>query len=194
MNQKKKWFLITLLMFFVLAVACFIALCNYDRQYTDYGRRSNYLSNRGYARALGANSFEYDVVLQKFGDPISATTIPQPDQHSITYVSLEYPEFRVDYVETQELNGSVKRTLYLMTVLSKYVQFGKNKIGIGSSQAEVHKAYACEPMIAQDELVYSAEVFPEVAEGFYGEDWSRILFCYNDDGIVTAIAYEPPAF
>jgi hypothetical protein len=58
----------------------------------------------------------------------------------------------------------------------------------------VHNAYEKEPVINQDELAYSSEDFPGLDEGFYGDNWSRILFCYDDEGIVTSMAYEPPSF
>lgn len=46
----------------------------------------------------------------------------------------------------------------------------------------------------EGEIVYSAEDFPNLDEGYFGEDWSRILFSFDDAGFVTSIAYEPPSF
>ncbi|MEZ4627880.1 MAG: hypothetical protein R2912_07285 [Eubacteriales bacterium] len=80
-----------------------------------------------------------------------------------------------------------------MTVWGESIKFGRKQIGVGSSREEVHKAYENEPIISQSELAFSLEDFPNLDEGYFGEDWSRILFCYNDAGIVTSMAFEPPS-
>ena len=194
MTQRKRGCLIAFLICFVLGLSWLIAVFIYDSKTTDYGRRSNYLSNRGYARALGVSDFRYEPLLKKLGSPVQQTVQPEADQLGNTLVFLEYPDFRAAYVEIPRANGSARKALYLVTVWGESIKFGRKQIGIGSSREEVHKAYEKEPTISQSELAYSAGEFPNLDEGYYGEDWSRILFCYDDAGIVTSIAYEPPAF
>ena len=193
MPRKKHGCLIAFLIVTALVVSYLVAVFFYDREMTDYGRESNYLSNRGYAHALGLRNFNYDLVLQTFGVPVDKTVQEHPDLEDIMLISLEYPEFRLNYTELTEFDGSTSRSLYLVTVWGESIKFGRKQIGVGSSREEVHKAYEKEPKISQGELASSVEDFPNVAEGYYGEDWSRILFCYNDAGIVTSIAYEPPS-
>jgi len=194
MPRKKHGCLIVFLICLVLVVSWFISAYNYDRQMTDYGRRSNYLSNRGYARALGLSDFKYDTVLKKLGSPVNQTVLPEADQLGNTLVFLEYPDFRAAYVEIPRVNGSTRKALYLVTVWGESTKFGKKQIGVGSSREEVHKAYEKEPVISQSELAFSSEDFPNIDEGYFGEDWSRILFSFDEAGFVTSIAYEPPSF
>ena len=193
MPRKKRGCLIAILIVLAVIASYLVAVYLYDREMTDYGRDSNYLSNRGYARALGLSDFRYDTILKKLGTPVKQTTLPEADQLGNTLVFLEYPDFRAAYVEISDSNCSTRKALYLVTVWGESIKFGRKQIGVGSSREEVHKAYEKEPIISQGELVSSVEDFPNLAEGYYGEDWSRILFCYNDAGIVTSMAYEPPS-
>ena len=193
MSRKKQGCLIAFLIVLAVVVSYLVAVYFYDREMTDYGRQSNYLSNRGYAHALGLRNFNYDLVLQTLGVPVDKTVQKHPDLEDIMLISLEYPEFRLNYTELTEFDGSTSRSLYLVTVRGESIKFGRKQIGVGSSREDVHKAYEKEPMISQGELASSAEDFPSLSEGYYGEDWSRILFCYNDAGIVISMAYEPPS-
>ncbi len=194
MPRKKHGCLIAFLICLVLAISWLVSVYIYDSQMTDYGRHSNYLSNRGYARALGLSDFRYDSMLKKLGAPVKQTVLPEADQLGNTLVFLEYPDFRAAYVEIPEANGSTRKALYLVTVWGESIKFGRKKIGVGSSREEVHKAYEKEPVISQSELAFSSEDFPNLNEGYFGEDWSRILFSFDDAGIVTSMAYEPPSF
>ena len=194
MTKRKRGCLIAFLLCLGLAVSYLAVVFFCDRQMTDYGRDSNYLSNRGYARALGLRDFRYDTVLQKIGSPVKQTVQQEADQLGNTLIDLEYPDFRVAYVEIPRANGSTRKALYLVTVWGESIKFGRKRIGIGSSREEVHKAYEKEPAISQSECKASSEDFPNLDEGYFGEDWSRILFSYDDAGFVTAIAYEPPSF
>ena len=193
MPRKKLGCLVAFLIVLALVVSYLVSVFFYDREMTDYGRESNYLSNRGYARALGLSDFKYDSIIKKLGSPEKQTVLQNADSLGNTLVSIEYKDFRAAYVEIPRADGTTREALYLVTVWGESIKFGRKKIGVGSSREEVHKAYEKEPMISQGELASSTEDFPNVAEGYYGEDWSRILFCYDDAGIVTLIAYEPPS-
>ena len=76
MSRKKHGCLIAFLIVLAVIVSYLIAVYFYDREMTDYGRQSNYLSNRGYARALGLSDFRYDTILKKLGTPVKQTTLP----------------------------------------------------------------------------------------------------------------------
>ena len=193
MPRKKLGFMIAIVIVLALAVSYLIAIYFYDREMTDYGRDSNYLSNRGYARALGLSDFKYDSMLERLGSPVKQTVLPEADQLGNTLIFLEYPDFRAAYVDIPRANGSTRKALYLVTVWGESIRFGRKQIGVGSSREEVHKAYEKEPIISQSELASSSEDFPNLDEGYFGEDWSRILFSFDDAGIVTSMAYEPPS-
>ena len=191
-NQRR--FKLVLLGLIVIVVALLVMMCRYDQQFTDYGRKAEYLSNRGYARVFKVNRLKYDSISNEYGLPIKEETQAIPEVTDRRLVFMQYPSFELCCVEYKETDGTVARTLYLLIVLDDTLQFGRNLIGIGSTREEVHRAYAKEPAISAKELAYSAEDYPDVDEGFYGEDWSRILFCYDENGIVESMAYEPPAF
>lgn len=191
---RKNAFLIGLLLAITLFLSSYILLCRYDNRFTDYGRKSNYLNNFGYARVFKVNRLDTELIYKKHGDPICESTQTMTSQKNVRIVYARYPAFEMAYTETMDESGSTENHIFLMIVLDETIQFGWKKIGIGSTKEEVHQAYAKEPMIDTKELAYSAEVYPDVDEGFYGEDWSRILFCYDDAGRVISMAYEPPAF
>ena len=65
MPRKKHGCLIAFLIVTALVVSYLVAVFFYDREMTDYGRESNYLSNRGYAHALGLSDFKYDSIIKK---------------------------------------------------------------------------------------------------------------------------------
>lgn len=194
MTHKKRGGLIAFLVMLALVMSYLIYVYFYDREMTDYGRDSNYLSNCGYARALGLSDFKYDSILKSLGSPVKTIVLPDADDLGNTLVFLEYPDFRAAYVEMPRPNGTTQKALYLVTVWGESNKFGRKQIGVGSSREEVHKAYEKEPIISQSELAFSAEDFPNISEGYFGEDWSRILFSFDDAGFVTSIAFEPPSY
>ena len=149
MTHKKRGGLFAFLVVLALVMSYLIYVYFYDREMTDYGRDSNYLSNRGYARALGLSDFKYDSMLEKLGSPVKQTVLPEADQLGNTLVFLEYPDFRAAYVDIPRANGSTRIALYLVTVWGESIRFGRKQIGVGSSREEVHKAYAKEPIISQ---------------------------------------------
>lgn len=176
------------------ATALFITMWHYDTQFTDYGRNAEYLTNFGYARAFKVNRLDYESILKKYGVPIKEETQAIPDSTDRHVVLMQYPSFDMSCVEYEKTDGTVGRNLFLLIIQNDTIRFGRDEIRIGSTQEEVHRAYSKELKISVEELVYSAENYPNVDEGFYGEDWSRILFCYDDNGFVESMAYEPPAF
>ena len=81
----------------------------------------------------------------------------------------------------------------MLIITDDQFRFGKRGIGVGSTKDEMHAAFARSRPVDADELQYSAEDFPDVDEGYYGDFWCRLLFSYDDDGRVDAMAYEPSA-
>ena len=191
--KHKIGFLIAILLLLVFA-AFLIVMYRYDSKSTDYGRKAEYLSNYGYARVFNVNRLDYKSIYKKYGTPVKEETQAIPDSTDKHIVLMQYPSFEMCCVEYKETDGTVARALYLLIVLDDTLQFGRNRIGIGNTREDVHRAYAKDPVISAKELAYSAEDYPSVDEGFYGEDWSRILFCYDDNGVVESMAYQPPAF
>ena len=192
--KKKNPILTILLILIALFISGYIVICNYDSQYTDYGRKSSYLTNFGYARALGVNRIAYDTLHQKYGTPVTEETYPSSGSSSAQLMHAEYPALDLYFVVEDTENGVAERSLFLVVIRDDSIHFGRKSIRIGSTKEQVHQAYASEPAISETELAYSAEDYPAVDEGFYGEDWSRILFCYDENNKVESMAYEPPEF
>jgi len=84
--------------------------------------------------------------------------------------------------------------LIQITFKSETLRFGKRQIGIGSTRDDVQKAYRRDEKVDQEDLAYCAINFPGVEEGYYGESWCFILFCYDADGKVVSMAMQPSAF
>lgn len=89
MTHKKRGGLFAFLVVLALVMSYLIFVYFYDREMTDYGRDSNYLSNRGYARALGLSDFKYDSILKRLGSPVKTTVLPEANELGNTLVFLE---------------------------------------------------------------------------------------------------------
>jgi len=192
-KRKKKVFLIVLLVVFGLFIACFTAGYIYDQQFMPYYRAS-YLSDRGYARALGVAALDYEAIQKKYGEPESQSVWVDSTDADRELVAYQYPKFELVYTDAEYPSGDVIRRIVLIVITSEDIRFGRMDIGIGSTREDVQKAYAEDPKIDEDKLEYSATIYPDVDEGFSGEDWCRILFCYDENGKVESMAYEPSAF
>lgn len=153
-----------------------------------------YLSTSGYAKELKLSALEYEDVQKEYGTPKSIVREKSAVNPDVVLVCNEYPGVSVQYTEVTEFNGAITKYIYLILITGKGFRFGSLGIGIGSSRMQVRFAYLLDKRIQSDELAYSAKHFPGVDEGFYGDDWSRILFSYDENGKVVSMALEPSAF
>jgi hypothetical protein len=153
-----------------------------------------YLPTSGYAKELNLSALDYEEIQKEYSRPASIVREESAVNPDVMLVCNEYPGVSVYYSEVTEFSGAITRYVYLISITGKEYRFGSLDIGIGSTRMQVRIAYLLDQKIESDELANSAEHFPGVDEGFYGDGWSRILFCYDDAGIVTSMAYEPPSF
>jgi len=153
-----------------------------------------YLSTSGYAKELKLSALEYEDIQKEYGAP----TVIEREQNTVNsdvmLVSNEYPGVSVHYSEQTNFNGALVKYIYLISIIGNDFRFGPLGIGIGSSRLQVRIAYLLDQKIDLDELAYSAKYFPDVDEGFYGDNWSRILFSYDENGKVVSMAIEPSEF
>jgi len=194
MVHKARGWLIAALIVAALSIAYFIFVFHYDSRLTDYGRKAEYLSTRGYARVLGLRGFDAKDIVKRFGVPVRQTRWIDPVYPERELVRDAYPAFDTISVTGEHSDGTIYKIVFLVVFKDESLRFGKMKIGIGSTKEEVHRAYAKDPIIEADELICSAHDYPDVDEGYFGEDWSKILFCYDEAGKVESMAYEAPAF
>ncbi len=153
-----------------------------------------YLSTNGYAKKLKLSALEYDDIQKEYGTPESIVREQSAVNPDVMLVCNEYPGMSVQYTEVTEFSGALTNYIYLISITENKFRFGPLGIGTGSTRMQVRIAYLLDQRIESDELAYSANHLPDVDEGFYGDDWSRILFCYDDAGIVTSMAFEPPPY
>ena len=80
--------------------------------------------------------------------------------------------------------------------LFQFVKETKNEIKkiTWPSKEEVKKAYIKDQKIDEDELAYCSIDYPNVDEGYYGDRWCFILFCFGEDDTVISMAMQPPGF
>jgi len=197
-KKRKKIVLITAGILFICVFAFFFVTRNYFIGLVlDYinepGRKAAYLSDEGYADVLGVADLRYEEILQQYGEPENQKLWSSADEPDRKLLDCQYSDFNVRYVLSEDRNHETSYRLTLLTITSKDLRFGRLKIGIGSSRLAVRIAYLFDKKVDADELAYSARDDPDVDEGFYGEDWCRILFCYDEHGRVTSMAYDPPA-
>ncbi len=112
----KKACMIFIILFIVITISGYIVMCNYDSQFSDYGRAARYLSNFGYARAFKVNTLDYESILKKHGTPTKeeANVISESTDSHIVY--LEYPTFEMACVEFEKPDGTAQRSLFLLVV------------------------------------------------------------------------------
>lgn len=189
-----KWSLIIILS----AVGIWLLYFCFEGFILDYfnnkAYRAAYLSTSGYAKELSLSALDYEDIQKEYGTPTSIVREKSAVNPDVMLVCNEYPGVSVYYSEVTEFSGAITRYVYLISITGKEYRFGSLNIGIGSSRMRVRIAYLLDQKIESDELANSAEYFPGVDEGFYGDDWSRILFSYDENGKVVSMALEPSEF
>ena len=181
----------------VVVILC-VVYFGFEGFLLDYMNRGEhlavYLNGNGYPKELGLASFEYEDIQKVFGSPDQRDCIRSLDNPNVDIVTDDYPGFVAHYSVSENVKKITHYYTYQITIKSDHYHWGWLKIGIGSPRFLIRIAYLLDSRISEKELAYSAKDFPNVDEGFYGEDWSRILFCYDDNGVVESMAYQPSAF
>jgi len=153
-----------------------------------------YLNTSGYAKELKLSALDYEDIQKEYGAPTGIECEQSTVNPDVLLVCNEYSGVSVHYSEQTNFNGALVKYIYLISITGNDVRFGPLNIGIGSSRMRVRIAYLLDQKIESDGLIYSAEHFPDVNEGFYGDNWSRILFSYDENGKVVSMALEPSEF
>lgn len=192
-SKLHRLLLWTALSILALFVAAFLCLWQYDQQFLPV-HKAAYLSDFGYARALGLWRLDEDAIQRKYGEPEETELRTDPLQKDRIRIVCTYPNFQAVYVEDALRSGKITRRLILLEVTSSDIRFGRSRIGLGCTREEVQSAYKRDEAIKADDLLDSARDYPAVSEGYYGQNWCRILFCYNELGEVVSMAYEPSEF
>ena len=192
-KKKHRLLLWAALSVLALFVAAFVCIWQYDQQFLP-GHKAGYLSDFGYTRALGLWRLDSSAIRRKYGEPEETEFRADPLQNDRMLIVCAYPSFQAVYVENTHPSGKVVRSLVLLEITSDSLRFGRDRIGLGSTREQVQAAFKRDEAIGADDLRDSARDYPGVNEGYFGEDWCRILFRYNKNEIVESMAYEPSAF
>jgi len=189
--HKRRIFKTVLMSLGILVVLLCITLYFNDHQDCCGEHRAAYLSTRGYTRELGLTRFDEASILQKYGSPITRTRWVDSKMNDRTLILDQYLTFDVLYIYTDWYECEPYNELIQIVFKADTLRFGRKKIGIGSTQEDVQKAYFRDQKINEDDLAYCAYNYPDVDEGYYGESWCNILFSYDDNGKVISMAMQP---
>ncbi|MEA4949375.1 MAG: hypothetical protein VB034_09505 [Eubacteriales bacterium] len=192
--SKRRKLLPSFILILFLLVSGYQAKLIYDQQFIGFNRAAKYLSTSMYAKVLRLDGFNEESILREYGKPSCQVRYADQKNGGRILTLGQYLAFDVLYVYADWYACEPYNNLILLVVKDDSFRFGRLDIGIGSTREDVRRAYGKDPAISAKELAYSAEDYPNVDEGFYGEDWCRILFCYDDNGVVESMAYQPPAF
>lgn len=100
-DLKAKSRFIVLSLFVCIAIFFFV-MCIYDSHSTDYGRKAEYLSNRGYARVFKVKRLNYQYISKEYGIPIKEETQAIPGSTDRHVVFMQYPSFEMCCVEYKQ--------------------------------------------------------------------------------------------
>ena len=193
-HRKRITFLMILFVLCIL-IAVYCGVQYFDEQQNCCGDHdAQYLSTSGYTRELSLKRFDEESILHAYGDPTSRTRWVDTKHNDRTLILDRYPTFDARYVYTDWYEGEPYNELIQVVIKSDSLRFCKKKIGIGSIIEEVKKAYIKDQKIDEDELAYCSIDYPNVDEGYYGDRWCFILFCFGEDDTVISMAMQPPGF
>jgi hypothetical protein len=189
LHQRSR--LIWILLLSVIALcAVFIIICVSEKESTMFGRKSWYLSDEGYAQALGIDRLECESINKVYGEPESIERWFDPAHADRELVKHSYRDFDVLYFVDSLSTGEEQLVFIQLVIKTNLIHFGFMQVGVGVRRGAVRFAYMLDPKLSKSEIEYESNDFPEVDEGFYGENWCRIMFDYDDSGIVKEMAYS----
>jgi hypothetical protein len=187
---KKKKLILILCSILVVGLITFFGVAYFLNDYNGYSdKKACYLSTAGYAATLGIDQFSVEGFASVYGKPESTQRYRDSVNPNRELVLYSYPAFDVLYLVTSGLDG-VERFMFLQVVVhSDEFQFGIIHIDVGSSRMLVRIAYLFEEKLSREDIEYESHDFPGAEEGFYGDQWWRVLFSYDSKGRVEKIAY-----
>lgn len=194
MKQKLKRlpFLARLfIMIVIAAISVFLIYLCFEGPFLDYSNRNEnqavYLNNNDYAAVLGVEQFSSDSFLKTYGEPDTVQRWFDPSDACRELVLHSYPKIDVLYYSDANNSGAERLMFLKVFIKDSSIQFGNLNIGVGSQRNKVRFAFLFDPKLSKEETDYEASDFPGVDEGYYGEDWWRILFDYDDSGKVKTM-------
>ena len=167
-----------------LFMTAFCVLC-LPESFTDYGRTAMYVSNANYARALGVERMEYEAFVEAYGEPDGIEYEIRDDGEPISIATYPDLELRCCYWGADHTRPHLIRA----TIYGDQYRFGWLRIGVGSPRFAVRLAYLLDPPV---EEAYLSEQSADA--GYYGEDWSWLLFCFDERGRVETMSFYNAAF
>lgn len=188
MNKKNSILILCLILVAILIT--FLGIVCFLNDYNGYSDKTAiYLSTTGYATDLGIEEFSAETIASVYGNPISTNRYQDAEYPNRVLVKHSYPLFDVLYLVTSGLDGVERLRFLQVVVLSSDIHFGVLNIGVGSSRTLVRAGYLFDEKLSREEITYESHDFPEAEEGFYGDQWWRVLFNYDNAGKVESIAY-----
>ena len=148
--------------------------------------REHYALVKDYARGMGVEWLSYKALTEKYGEPESEEVI---DEGFRTVYVYRYPSFTMRCVRHYGADGVfIGDYMFELYIRDPAFRFGHRKIGVGSTQEEIQRAYKNDRLITDEYWSTS----PPADVGFSGERGMRILFRYDESGRVSEMIYQPP--
>jgi len=187
----------TIVVVLAACILCLLYFC-FEGFLLDYSNNAKhkgvYLSTSRFLEEIGIATYNLEDIQAAYGLSDSRTQEKSAENPDVELIADRYAAFTAHYTERLDRDGRKTNFTYLISIDGEEYHFGWLHIGIGSPRFLVRLAFLLDKRINAEELDQSATSFANVEEGFYGDDWCRILFRYDDAGYVNSIAYEPPFF
>lgn len=151
-----------------------------------------YMPTDGYVKALGVSEIDYYAFRKAYGKPEEELWREEKETGRV-FVTSCYPQFDLESVVLRDEEWVDNLPyLHLMQVKIKEesLRFGRRQIGLGSTREEVQRAYARDRKL---NAKYIPEYDPTMDEGYLWDFGRKVLFRYDENGIVTAMTYCNPS-
>lgn len=185
----RTWILIGVgILIVAFSIACWVSAYRADIR-TQNLKIAKYLSRNGYAAVFGVEHMEYAAFFETYGEPDKIEYVYEENVPRM-WVIVEYPSFQLQgNLWEKGSAGSCNFVLRLqsITVKDASLRFGEKQIGLGSTRTEVETAY-CEDTAMTQKQIEETDLSADI--GFWGDYWTRILFCFDENDRVSAMMWK----
>lgn len=177
----------------VVTIVLLVVVFKHDSQ-IEYGSGASYRSQNRYAKELGVDDMYYKYFYAAYGSPERMEYRYDEDTPRMLAVAY-YPRFELHCVVLEQGPPGCGRYylgIICLSVTDPELRFGRARIGLGSTRAEVEEAYKGNRPLEERHLQeYLFPVNGQYADAGYAVDkQSRILFFYDEADHVETMLWE----
>lgn len=176
---------IILLLFVVSGILITISAIFYNQSVfgTDKREPTAYRSIDLYLNSLGVRSnSQIQEIIERYGEP---TEISKEQNDQYAYYGYEYPDQIFYFVENQYVS-SRKLSLFAIELKSNELQFGRKKIGIGTTREKILKVLG-QPTdsINREGIIKDEYVLYTMTDGLAGYSGWALYIDFQDDEAIS---------